>query len=334
MSSEKILAQALQTIESNGSNSGGFSLTKLAGDASLRRYYRIRNSAASYIVMVTAPFDPAKFEFLQVQKHLLARNVPVPLIYAMVPEQGGLLLEDLGDKTMLHVLGDSPGNEKIYFQRALDLLVDFHSRTNDANPQVVGYSLAFDVEKLLWEVDFTLEHLFGSYLKKQPPAEQRDEIRKNFELICQILAAEPRVFTHRDYHSRNIMLTAQDRLVCIDFQDARMGTHVYDLASILRDSYYQLTEEQIYTGMDYYFSKMKKEDIRLNDQQHFKKIFDLMSVQRNFKAIGSFASFYGKRGDPSYLRYIGTSFENIRRNLSKYPEFHRLRKLLVQNYYY
>jgi aminoglycoside/choline kinase family phosphotransferase len=120
----------------------------------------------------------------------------------------------------------------------------------------------------------------------------------------------------------------------IDFQDARLGCAQYDLASLLRDSYYQLEEEVVYELVDYYIrSKEKLEGVKEN-RKEFMRVFDLMSIQRNFKAIGSFASFYMKRQDVRYLKFIGNTFENIRRNLLKFPEMDELRCLLFRYYYF
>ena len=167
-----------------------------------------------------------------------------------------------------------------------------------------------------------------------------------FGEICAILADEPTVFTHRDFHSRNVMVTParmgagaesrtpEDRFVMIDFQDARMGPAQYDLASLLRDSYYQLEEAQIDRLLDYYVARYEAvAGVPLNRQQ-FRTVFDLMSVQRNFKAIGSFASFLNRRGNPTYLKYVGNTFENIRRTLLKYPRYARLREILFHYYYF
>lgn len=314
----------------------GLKIKKLAGDASLRRYYRLWQGNETFVLMLAEPFDPAKYDFLLVQKFLEKSGVPVPKVKSVDGAKGTILLEDLGDRTMLHQLGekDDSKSEMELFRESLRLLAEFHTKTKVAKGQkpVPGFGLAFDEEKLLWEVDFTLEHLFGSYLKRELPAKELAALREPFEDICRRLAAEPRVFTHRDYHSRNIMIPDSGSMVCIDFQDARMGLRAYDLASILRDSYYQLAEEKVYELVDYYLSLINADDPQKKD--HFVKMFDLMSVQRNFKAIGSFTSFYGKRADANYIRFVGNTFENIRRNLAKFPEYKQLRKQLFQYYYF
>lgn len=334
---EAILQDAHRIIGEGKESSGKTRVLKLAGDASLRRYFRIWNGEISYVLMLVEAFDPAKYDFLLVREYLEKCGVPVPKVLSVDGAKGAILLEDLGDRTMLHELVELKNlkDETGLFKKALQLLADFHSLTKAkaGEAPVPGFKLAFDVEKLMWEVDFALEHLFGSYLKRQIPAKEFTVIREAFVDICERLAAEPRVFTHRDYHSRNIMIPASGQMVCIDFQDARMGLRAYDLASILRDSYYQLSEESVYQLVDYYLELAKKADSTI-DRAHFIKIFDLMSIQRNFKAIGSFTSFYGKRNDAMYIRFVGNTFENIRRNLAKFPEYSELRELLFRYYYF
>lgn len=331
---QQIARDCHQLAGQSSTEKGDLRLKKLAGDASLRRYYRVWKGDESFVLMLTEAFDPSTYDFLLVRAHLEKCGIPVPSLRAVDGALGAILLEDLGDRTMLHQLGEKGAPETELFEESLRLLADFHNKTKapaGAKP-VPGYGLAFDEEKLLWEVDFCLEHLFGSYLKREIPNKEKKEIRDSFVDICRRLAAEPRVFTHRDYHSRNIMIPERGGMVCIDFQDARMGLRAYDLASILRDSYYQLSEEKVYELVGYYYSLIPKADAQ--DKTHFVKMFDLMSVQRNFKAIGSFTSFYGKRNDAMYIRFVGNTFENIRRNLAKFPEYENLRNLLFRYYYF
>ncbi|MGZ3738955.1 MAG: aminoglycoside phosphotransferase family protein [Bdellovibrionota bacterium] len=333
---ETILRDAHDMIVGSKPGSGKTRVLKLAGDASLRRYYRLWSGNDSFVLMLTEPLDPAKFDFLLVRTHLEKCGVPVPKVITVDGPKGAILLEDLGDRTMLHRLGElnNLDAEEELFVEALELLATFHSKTRvkAGEKPVPGYGLAFDEEKLMWEVDFTLEHLFGSYLKRKIPEKEFALMRETFVDIVKRLAAEPRVFTHRDYHSRNIMIPPSGKMVCIDFQDARMGLRAYDLASILRDSYYQLSEGAVYKLVDKYLALAGKDE--KIDKEHFLRMFDLMSIQRNFKAIGSFTSFYGKRNDAMYIRFVGNTFENIRRNLGKFSEYRKLRELLFHYYYF
>ncbi len=308
-----------------------FSITPLPGDASTRRYYRVKFKNSSLITMQLQPFLDLgdNLPFLQVQKHLSKLGISVPKIFDCDPKSGIILLQDLGDETLLKSLElVSKKQEQVaWFKKAIDLLLKMQTKATRNTAPIDAYGLYFDEEKLMWEVRFTLAHFYEGYLAQNIPAKELKIIEKYFAWICRTLASQTWVFTHRDYHSRNIMV-CEDELFMIDFQDARMGCAQYDLASLLRDSYFQLDEDILCELLNYYLSKTQ------NTTEDFMKIFDLMSIQRNFKAIGSFASFYIKRKDARYLKFIGNTFENIRRNLLKFSELDELRRLLYRYYYF
>lgn len=314
-------------------------IEKLPGDASTRRYYRITTDHTPYILMKMESFekDGSKLPFLSLQNFLSHSGIDVPRIMDVDPSRGFIVLEDLGDEVLLKRLQQvtDPDVERTLYERVLDVLIDFQIKTfpSDEKPALDAFKLRFDVPKLLWEIDFTIEHFYKGYLGRSLSNEAIQQMRAPLEEICEIIANEPTVFTHRDFHSRNIMLH-EDRLVMIDFQDARMGPPQYDLASLLKDSYYQLSEEQIEKLLNYYLIRRSTLTGIKESKEHFIYIFDLMSLQRNFKAIGSFASFYQKRGNPAYLKFIGNTFENIRRTLLKYPQYAALREVLFHYYYF
>jgi aminoglycoside/choline kinase family phosphotransferase len=321
------------------------SVVRLPGDASTRKYYRIVSDSKSFIVMRTDPFVGEKnsYPFLVVQNHLSHAGVDVPAVLDVDGERGFILLEDLGDVTFLRKLQsvETPDTERHLYEKVIDGLVHLqvHASPQGKIPEIEAFRLRFDFEKLMWEMNFTIENFYQLYLKRNIKDKELKILIDSLSKICSLLAEEPTVLTHRDFHSRNVMVLKDDgssveRFVMIDFQDARMGPPQYDLASLLRDSYYQLAETQIDSLVNYYIIRFEAISGKMLDRDHFTYIFDLMSVQRNFKAIGSFASFMNKRGDPGYLKYIGNTFENIRRVLLRYPEFSKLRETLFHYYYF
>ena len=321
------------------------SIVRIPGDASSRHYFRVTDlKSQSYIVMRAEPFPELadKLPFLVVQKHLASVKVDVPKVIDFDPPLGMVLLEDLGDITLLRRLQDvgEMGVERHLYERVIDSLVQMQVQaTPRFNAGLKGldlecFKLSFDFEKLFWEVNFTIEQFYQLYLKRNIRETDEKILKNGFSEICRLLASQPQVFTQRDFHSRNIMVAPGDRLVMIDFQDARMGPAQYDLASLLKDSYYQLEETQTQNLIDYYIARWEALSREKINKQQFLKVFDLMAIQRNFKAIGSFASFLNKRNDATYLKYIGNTFENIRRVLLKYPEYSPLREVLFHYYYF
>jgi aminoglycoside/choline kinase family phosphotransferase len=312
-------------------------VTPIPGDASSRRYYRVRTRNGSFIVMKTQPFNDIgdQLPFIQVQKHLNRLGVNVPHIIDLEAKQGIILLTDLGDETLLKRLErvSKKRDQLVWFKRAIDLVINMQVVATKSSAPIDAYGLYFDEEKLMWEVGFTLAHFYNGALAREIPAAERKKVEAYFQVICKQLASQEWYFTHRDYHGRNIMVVGSD-LYMIDFQDARLGCAQYDLASLLRDSYYQLEEEVVYELVDYYLRSLTRLEGARVDRRAFTRVFDLMSIQRNFKAIGSFASFYMKRNDVRYLKFIGNTFENIRRNLLKFPELDELRCSLFRYYYF
>ncbi|MGZ3688437.1 MAG: aminoglycoside phosphotransferase family protein [Bdellovibrionota bacterium] len=316
------------------------SVTRIPGDASTRRYYRVVSGGKSHIVMRMEAFTEQglTLPFLVVQNHLKTAGVDVPEILDVDPERGFILLEDLGDVTLLRRLQEvsTPDTERHLYERVIDSLVCLQVNASPKRKPapIEAYRLRFDHEKLMWEVNFCIEHFYQGYLKRTLKERDLKLMSDGFSEICDFLAKQPTVLTHRDFHSRNIMVTDDDRLVMIDFQDARMGPAQYDLASLLKDSYYQLEDKQVQSLLDYYVARWEATAGEPLDRAKFYEVFDMMSVQRNFKAIGSFASFLNRRGDPSYIKYIGNTFENIRRTLLKYPKYAELREILFHYYYF
>jgi aminoglycoside/choline kinase family phosphotransferase len=180
------------------------------------------------------------------------------------------------------------------------------------------------VEKLTWEMDFFIKHFIEAYRGVVIPAPVRSDLRDAFAVLIEQLASEPRVLCHRDYHSRNLMLH-EDRLYIIDFQDARLGPNTYDLVSLLRDSYVDLPEQTV-DDLIAYFLALRGET---GAEAAFRHRFDLMALQRNLKALGTFGYQTTARRNPVYIQYIPRTLRYVRDNLSQLPEFGRLRELLA-----
>jgi aminoglycoside/choline kinase family phosphotransferase len=239
-------------------------------------------------------------------------------------ELGIVVQEDLGDVTLQAHLGAASVTEHAaLYREAVALIHQLQSRGRAmASPEWVPYSLAFDVEKLTFELNFFAEHFLGGYRGVSLSAAEREALSEEWAEIAGELSAEDRVVCHRDYHSRNLMLHG-GRLFMIDFQDARLGPDTYDLVSLLRDSYVDVTDREV-EELIACFTALAG----IVDPVEFRRRFDLMAVQRNIKALGTFGFQASARGNPAYIQYMPRTLRSVRENFAKHSRFQRLRGLL------
>ena len=300
----------------------------LTGDASDRRYFRVLLPDGGSIVLAlnAAPFDFDQLPFVNVARLLAAMPVPIPTVLGHADDLGVLALTDLGDVTLQAHLGAATSAEHAaLYRQAVALIATLQRRGGElASPEYIPYSVAFDVEKLTWELDFFIKHFIEAYRGVLIPAAARDELRREFEVIVESLASEPRVLCHRDYHSRNLMLH-HGELYIIDFQDARLGPDTYDLVSLLRDSYVDLPEQTVGELLAYFLALSG----RTGEERAFRQRFDVMALQRNLKALGTFGYQTTARRNPVYIQYIPRTLRYVRDNLELLPQFARMRELLA-----
>jgi aminoglycoside/choline kinase family phosphotransferase len=300
----------------------------LSGDASTRRYYRIVvDGGLSVLSLNPEPFDADKLPFVIVRNLMAGWGLLVPEIRDMEGSLGILLLEDLGDLTLQEALkGASPAKKKELYRQALDQLVVMQREAARAPQRAVCFQVAFDFEKLSWELHFFWKHFLEAYRRCDLSVEDRASIADGFHRLSAEIASWPRVLCHRDFHSRNLM-SHEDRLFWIDFQDARMGPATYDLASLLRDSYVDLDEEFVAELAEEFRQRAAPGETR----DTFQRSLELMSIQRNLKALGTFGYQGAVKGSRVYLPYIPRTLANARRNLARYPEFSGLRRALAHH---
>jgi aminoglycoside/choline kinase family phosphotransferase len=300
----------------------------LTGDASDRRYFRILVADAPSIVLslYATPFEFEKLSFVNVARLLDQMPVPIPTVLGHAEDLGVLALEDLGDVTLqAHLGAATPAEHAALYRQAVALIATIQCRGSElSNPAFVPYGIAFDVEKLTWEMDFFIKHFVEAYRGVLIPPSARDALREELATIIAELAAETRVLCHRDYHSRNLMLH-QDKLYIIDFQDARMGPDTYDLVSLLRDSYVDLTEQTVDELIAYFLALTGE----TGTESEFRARFDVMALQRNLKALGTFGYQTTARRNSVYIQYIPRTLRHVRDNLEHRPRFARLRELMA-----
>ena len=314
-------------LERSGLASKSPRVVPLTGDASDRRYYRILFADTPSIVLslYSAPFEFEALSFVNVARLLKQMPTPIPALLGHAEDLGVLALEDLGDVTLQAHLGAATAAEHAArYRQAVALIATMQKRGAElADPKYLPYGIAFDVEKLTWELDFFTKHFIEAYRGVVIAPDAHEELRREFRGVVEELAAEPRVLCHRDYHSRNLMLH-QDQLYIIDFQDARMGPDTYDLVSLLRDSYVDLPEQTV-DELIAYFLALKGQT---GSEAAFRRRFGLMALQRNLKALGTFGYQTTGRRNPVYIQYIPRTLRHVRNNLAQLPQFTRLRHLL------
>jgi len=337
------------TVEGRLPFQGQFkALTPLAGDASNRRYFRIEltgGAVRSVILMQLAEPEAfkqseeavsgaahqiAELPFLNILSYLSKAGVSVPRLYYYDQPAGLLYLEDFGDLTLSEACREaSTADLEARYIQAVDALAQMQSTaTSLADRQCLAFHRNFDVPLLMWEFDHFLEYGIVARQGKPMCADDHLPIRGEFERIAEVLAGQPRVFVHRDYHSRNLMVDG-GRLGVIDFQDALMGPATYDLASLLRDAYIALDESLIDRLIDRFLERVATHRQVRIDRETFRRLFDFTSIQRNLKAAGRFVYIDRVKGNPKFLADIPRVLNYVKCNLQKYPELAILRKHLT-----
>jgi len=305
------------------------SVIPLTGDASTRRYYRVMPADGPSVVLALheGPIEFATLPFINVASLLEQMPLPVPAVVGHSDALGILALQDLGDVTLQAHLGAGTLTEHAALYRQAVSFIDVLQRRG-AELESSGhapYRTAFDAEKLTWELDYFVRHFVEGFRGVVLSAAERSALSSEWTAISEELAAEPRVVCHRDYHSRNLMVY-DGKLFIIDFQDARLGPDTYDLASLLRDSYVDVSDRELDELIAYFVAVRD-----IADAATFRRRFDLMAVQRNLKALGTFGYQTITRQNPVYLQYIPRTLRYARTNLEAHSRFGRLRELLASH---
>ncbi len=305
------------------------STLKLAGDASDRRFHRVTTAAPVFsdvssciVIELGHPIegDPLAIPFLDVLTFMQDCALPVPAFFAADTEAGLIAVEDFGDVMLQSAIEGRPDIEVLsYYREAVEIIVAMQTRTVPPPRRCIAHDLAFDTEKLMFELDFFYDNAITIYKQAKPGEVERNAIREGFAKIAGTLSDEHRVFTHRDYHSRNIMVRPDGTLALIDFQDARLGPAQYDLVSLLLDSYAALPACLIGELKEYYLDISSRAGLH-HTRPHFDKIFDYMTVQRSIKAAGSFAYLDCIKSKNRYLHCFEPVLRYAADALNRLPE--------------
>jgi len=302
----------------------------LKGDASSRRYHRVVLAPGvppERLIVMELPADalqsdeataggpPRELPFLNVCRHLAAAGVRVPEVYLDAVADGAVLLEDLGDETFARRIAEvGGGGMEAWYGAAVDLLAGLHAAMWPIPAGCEAARREFDVALLRWELDHYREWGAEALLGPLDPV-RRARLDAAFDTLAVEIAQLPRGFVHRDYQSRNLMVTGDAplpaSLAVIDFQDALAGPRVYDLVALLNDSYVDVPFDLQRRIIARYAAR------RDLDAAALAREFDLVTVQRKLKDGGRFVFIDRVRGNPAFLPFVDVSFSRVRAALGR-----------------
>jgi N-acetylmuramate 1-kinase len=304
-------------------------ISLVSGDASFRRYFRVKTSDEQFIFMDAPPAKEDSAPFVDIATYLAKHNIAVPNIIKARLDLGYLLISDFGDTTFLTALQNGVPAQTLY-QEAIEVLLAIQSTPDDGS--CIAHTRPYDRALMAREFALFTDWYIEGICKKSISDTDKKSFTSVFEQIMDYLLAMPTSFVHRDYHSRNLMWQgSQDkgqRVGVIDFQDAVMGPITYDLASLMRDCYVAWEKpfrQQVCT--QWLKGARQKLDYQPTDAQ-FKKDFDWMALQRNLKAIGIFGRLSLRDGKHGYLEDIPRTFTYVKETLADYPQLATLSQLI------
>jgi len=303
-----------------------YTLTPASSDASFRRYFRVTHDGNSLIVMDAPPDKEDSRPFVTVAKLLFDAGLNVPVIIDQDLDKGYLLLGDLGSTLYLDELSDDTV-ERLYGD-ALGALAAIQAC--DPGPGVLP---DYDRALLMNEMALFRDWLVGRHLGITLDAAKSAMLDAALDLLADNALAQPQVLVHRDYHSRNLMVTARNNPGILDFQDAVIGPVTYDLVSLLRDCYIQWPRARVEDwALGYQELALQSGILRAEheDPQQFLRWFDLMGVQRHLKASGIFARLNHRDGKPGYLDDIPRTLAYVVEVSGRYPELAGLGEFVAQ----
>lgn len=299
-------------------------MTDLAGDASFRRYYRLKLPNSTYVLMDAPPETESTTPFIAFGQALADIGLSVPEIIAADQKQGFLLLSDLGDDLYFKIL--TPKNSDELYQQALDALVIMQTCPGVRQLKMGSY----DTAMYTLELERVVFWFFEQYLQLTLTSADRKMLNKVFELLINSALAQPQVFTHRDYHSRNLLWLPQKATGIIDFQDSVWGAVTYDAVSLLRDCYISWPQDRVTKwALEFKEKAWAKHQFKPVSDRQFMRWFDLMGVQRHLKATYIFARKFCRDGQTEYLKDVPQTLNYVIEVSKNYSELSELRKFIL-----
>ena len=295
-----------------------------SSDASFRRYFRAFHPGGSFVVMDAPPDREDVLPYLKVSALLESLGVHVPHVYESDPKRGLLLLEDLGSVHYLLRLEAGADPEALYGD-ALDALADIQARGAEAARSLAPY----DREPLLREMALMPEWFWARHLGLAQTSEVRETFAQAFEWLIGEALAQPQVFVHRDYHSRNLMVLEQRNPGVIDFQDALRGPIGYDIVSLLKDCYIEWPRERLVQWVSDHRARLAARGFDpAGSDRELTRWVDLIGVQRHLKVLGIFARLWYRDGKSGYLADLPLTLRYVIEACAQHRELTALGRLL------
>lgn len=312
-------SQLLQWLEGIAENTYT-GLQPASADASFRQYFRVTNTQdnKTYIVMDAPPEKEDCRPFLLVTDLIRGTGVNAPNIIAIDNKLGFLLLDDLGNKPYLDHLNNETA-DGLYLD-AIDALLKMQT--------IDGMLPAYDEALLQTEMDLFETWYLDRHLKFKLSGSQKTELDTVFKLLIENATQQPQVFVHRDYHSRNLMITDFNNPGVIDYQDAVMGPITYDLVSLFKDCYIEWPREKVELWLELYLARLTP--TQFIEMDTLLRWFDLMGVQRHLKVLGIFCRLNYRDGKAQYLDDLPLTLKYVLDTCDQYDELQPLKQLIEE----
>ena len=303
---------AIETLDSSQ-----IEINPINSDASFRNYYRVSDhSGTTYVIMDSPPDKENNEQFIFISELLTKMEIPSTVVFAKDLSMGFFILSDLGSATLLDRNMDTrikTKREKLYTE-AINILLLIQKNGNNFVDQLPVY----DLELLETEMNLFLDWYCIKELGISAAQLNEFNLGKCFKYLSESALKQVQVFAHRDYHSRNIMISKRGELGIIDFQDAVWGPITYDLVSLLRDCYIELSENEIRHWLEVVYQRLINENLLHISYEKFEVDFDLMGCQRHLKAIGIFSRLKHRDGKPNYMKDVPRTLGYLKKISKKY----------------
>lgn len=313
--SEQRLIWAQQAI-----NDSAFQLESASSDASFRSYWRGQSAGKTWIVMDAPPDKEDTSPWLAMAKRLSDAGLNAPLIKAIDTENGFVMMSDLGTRLLLPELNNDTVDG--LYQQAMSALLQMQTKLQSQDLPV------YDENRLVVEMELMPTWFLQRHLGFTPSCEQWDVIEVAFRALIKNATQQSQVFVHRDYHSRNLLISESEHLGILDFQDAVHGPMTYDLVSLLRDCYIAWPVAQVEAWVEQYRLQAEAAGLITGTSSQFLRAFDLMGIQRHIKVLGIFCRLYYRDGKAGYLNDLLLVWQYTQTIGNKYPDIAPLITLL------